>query len=183
MLKLFYFKKHENYDNQTLMNNIALIKVYFWFYLDDKVQVACLPDRNYSFDPLENRTFSSVGWGDFYYNLTNFLNITLLRNATNETQELIEYDWNGEKHFHNIFSGVSSLDVQFYLKMASLNLSLCEKIFPFNQSDSSSNISNSINLTFHDSSSQLCIGQLFTLNETKSWAGNFYHFFLFFSVF
>ena len=63
---LFLKKKHELYDNQSNLNDIALLKLAKYVELSDKVQLACLPNSKpqvYPSNYNKEVTVIALGWG------------------------------------------------------------------------------------------------------------------------
>ncbi len=58
-----YFLKHENYNARTLFNDIAILKLSRIVELNDKIQVACLPELNTKSYPLPLNEAWIIGWG------------------------------------------------------------------------------------------------------------------------
>lgn len=55
--------RHEDYNDNTKINDIALIKLEKPVELKDEIQVACLPDTIQKKYPAENKDSWTVGWG------------------------------------------------------------------------------------------------------------------------
>ena len=69
LLSLFYYlfkrysKKHENFDQENNLNDIALIKLDSKVDLNEYIQIACLPMNVSSSYPNYNKTSYTIGWG------------------------------------------------------------------------------------------------------------------------
>jgi hypothetical protein len=58
-----FFIKHENYNDTTYENDIALLKLPYEVTLNKYIQVACLPQQPSSSYPSSNQSAWIVGWG------------------------------------------------------------------------------------------------------------------------
>ena len=121
-----------------------------------------------------NQTNNTKGFGNF----SQFINMTLFNNLNNVTQSyqnftnfmnvanITTYKWNDLDYYRNIFQGISSVDIQYNVNLTVFNNSYCQDIYP------SKTFNNFNNLTFHDFSSQFCLGSLLVLLKN-----NFYYFY------
>ncbi|CAF1081219.1 unnamed protein product [Brachionus calyciflorus] len=62
-LKVKSFILHPNYDENSFLNDIAVIKLVKKVNLNDKIQIACLPDKTKIKYPNDNIDAFIAGWG------------------------------------------------------------------------------------------------------------------------
>ena len=75
---LFLLKKHENYNDLTIANDIAILVLSEFVELTNSIQISCLPDSASSSYPGGNLSSIAVGWGK---TSTNGESPSLLKNA------------------------------------------------------------------------------------------------------
>lgn len=76
----FIFSKNPLYNENTQLNDIAILKLSSEVQLNQNIQLACLPDiTQVGFPTQVGASVYAVGWGKFEINSICFLNDILAR--------------------------------------------------------------------------------------------------------